>query len=82
MATPMPSKIQAEAEVRLTLKDRTGNILWQETCVGEVEEKVWVAATSRKDQKLVDMTLPRAVKKCNACLLGQLRQKMIELGSR
>ena len=81
MALPMPSRNQAEAEVRLTLKDRTGNILWQATCLGEVSEKVYVAATSRQDQNLVDRFLPKAVKKCNACLLGQLRQTMIELGS-
>lgn len=82
MATPMASRNQAEAEVRLTLKDRTGNILWQETCLGETEDRVFVTATSRQDQNLVDRFLPRAVKKCNACLLGQMRQVMIELGSK
>ena len=81
MAIPMSSRNQAEAEVRLTLKDRTGNLLWQETCLGEVAEKVYVTATSRQDQNLVDRFLPKAVKKCNGCLLGQLRQILIELGS-
>ncbi len=81
MGIPMPSRNQAEAEVRLILKDRTGNILWEATCLGEVDNKVFVAATSRQDQNLVDRSLPQAVKKCNACLVGQLRQVMIELGS-
>ncbi|MBU8870089.1 MAG: hypothetical protein KOO60_04330 [Gemmatimonadales bacterium] len=81
MAVPMSSSNQAEAEVRLTLKDRTGNILWQETCLGEVYDKVYVTATSRQDQELVDDFLPKAVKRCNACLVGQLRQIMIDLGS-
>jgi hypothetical protein len=81
MATPMSSKNRAEAEVRLTLKDKTGNVLWQATCLGEMEDRVFVAATSRRDQDLVDRFLPAAIKKCNACLLGQMRQAMIELGS-
>ena len=81
LAVPMASRNQAEAEVRLTLKDTSGNILWQATCLGEVVDKVHVTATSRQDQNLVDRSLPKAVKKCNACLLGQLRQVVMELGA-
>ena len=81
LAVPMSSRNHAEAEVRLTLKDTTGNILWQQKCLGEVDENVYVAATSRQDQRLVNRSLTKAVKKCNACLVGQLRQVMIELGS-
>lgn len=78
---PMPSRNRAEAEIRLTLKDRSGNVLWEETCLGEVEQRVYVTATSRQDQDLVDATLPRAIKKANACLLGQLRRKLLELAT-
>ena len=37
----MPSMNRAEAEVRLTLKDTTGNVIWQAECLGDVEEKVY-----------------------------------------
>ena len=78
VAVPMPSKNRAEAEVRLTLKDRTGDILWQKSCLGEFEKKVYASATSRQDQRFVDEHLTKAVKRANACLLGQLRQFLLE----
>jgi hypothetical protein len=80
VAVPMPSRNRAEADIRLTLKDRTGNILWQEACLGEYEDKVYTTATSREDQKYVDEHLTRAVKRANGCLLGQMRQFLIEEG--
>lgn len=79
MAIPMPSRAEAVAEVRLTLKDNTGNVLWREQCSGEVSEKVYVTATSRQDQDLLNRTLPAAIRKAHACLLGQLRQELIRL---
>ena len=81
IATPMPSHNRAEAEVRLTLKDMTGNVLWQAECLGEESDKVYATATSRQDKKLVNRFLPRAIKKCNGCLVGQLRARLLELGS-
>lgn len=81
MAIPMPSRAEAVAEVRLTLKDNTGNVLWRERCLGEVDEKVYLTATSRQDQDLLDRTLPKAIRKAHACLLGQLRQELIRLES-
>ncbi len=80
VAIPMPSKNHAVAEIRLTLRDNTGNQLWQERCLGEVDERLSATATSRSDQKWLNRTLPRAIKKANGCLVGQLRRKMIELG--
>ena len=77
LAVPVPTSNRAEAEVRMTLKDRTGNVLWQETCLGEHQEKKYVTPTSRQDQELVNEHLTKAVKKANACLLGQLRQEFI-----
>jgi len=80
LAIPMPSKDVAEVEVRLTLKARDGDILWQKTCLGEVEEKVFATATARQDQDYVNDHLTKAVKRANACLLGQMRQYLIEVG--
>jgi len=81
LAIPMPSRNRAEAEIRLTLKDRSGDILWQETCLGEFEEKVHATATSRQDQDYVDKHLTKAVKRANGCLLGQMRQFLLENAS-
>lgn len=78
IGVPMPTQNRAECEVRLTLRDRGGEIVWREICLGEIEERVFVSATAREDRKLAEKYLPRAVKRCNACLLGQLRQFLRE----
>ncbi|NCQ34228.1 hypothetical protein GW813_03930 [bacterium] len=75
-AIPMPTQHHAEAEVRMTLRDAAGDIVWQETCFGEYEGKKAMSATAREDQELVDRFLSRAVKRANGCLLGQLRQAL------
>ncbi len=80
LAIPMPSNNRAEAEVRLTLKSNQGDILWQETCLGESEDRVYITATARQDQQYVDEYLTVAVKRCNACLVGQMRQALLKLG--
>ena len=77
LAIPVPTENTAEAEIRMTLKDRTGNVLWRKSCLGEIEAKKYVTATSRQDQELVNEHLTKAVKRANACLLGQLRQEFI-----
>ena len=74
IAVPMPTAHRAECEVRLTLRDGAGEVVWQQTCLGEVDGHIYVPATSRENKKQAEKTLPRAVKRCNACLLGQLRQ--------
>ncbi len=81
LAIPMPAHSEAEAEVRLTLKTPQGDILWQKSCLGTYEDKVYATATARQDQEYVDEFLTVAVKRCNACLVGQMRQALIELAS-
>ncbi len=78
VAVPVPTENHAEAEVRMTLKNRDGEMLWQKTCLGVVDEKKYLTATAREDQALVDDHLTKAVKRANACLLGQMRQFMLE----
>ena len=82
LAVPVSTHHRAEAEVRLTLRDDAGNVLWRKSCLGEVEDKTWMPITARSDQKLVDEYLTRAVKKCNGCLLGQLRPVLLELAAK
>jgi hypothetical protein len=78
VAIPVPTKNHAEAEVRMTMKDRTGNVVWEKTCLGELDSKKYITPTSRQDQELVNEYLTKAVKKANACLLGQLRQEFMD----
>lgn len=78
LAVPVPTQNRAEAEVRMTLKDRQGEVLWQKTCYGEYEGKSFMTPTARQDQKLVNEYLTKAVKRANGCLLGQLRQQFVE----
>jgi hypothetical protein len=72
LAVPMPARLQAESEVRLTLRDMEGRTVWQQTCKGEIAEQVYLPVTAREDKKYAEKYLPRAVKRCNACLLGEL----------
>lgn len=79
LAVPTSAAHRAEAEVRMILRDRNGEVVWRKACLGEVEENVHVTATARPDQKMVDRFLTKAVKRANACLLGQLRQAFNDL---
>lgn len=78
LAIPVPTNHRAEAEVRLTLRDDRGEIVWQKACLGEVTDRSSITPTARPDQELVNKDLTRAVKRANACLVGQLRQVMGE----
>ena len=81
LAIPVPTTDKAEAEVRLTLKDTSGNVVWQASCLGQYEGKKAITLTARLDQQLVNEHLTRAVKRADACLMGQLRQFLTQRGS-
>lgn len=78
-AVPMPAHCRAEAEVRLTLRNTRGETVWQASCLGEYEGKKYMSPTARQDQEVVDEYLTKAIKRANACLLGQLRQTLVDL---
>ena len=77
VAIPVPTKNRAQAEVRLTLENAHGDVVWQKSCYGEYEGKKLITPIERIDQKMVDAHLTKAVKRANACLLGQLRYFVI-----
>lgn len=79
-AIPVPTRMRAVCEVNLRVFDRDGELFWERTCLGEITKNRWEGLTSRKDQQWVDEYLTVAVKRCNACLLGQLRQALVEAG--
>ncbi len=78
VAIPVPTRNHAECEVRLSLKDPSGDILWQESCIGEYEARKAITPTARVDQDLVNDHLVKAVKRANTCLLGKLRLWLME----
>jgi hypothetical protein len=79
-AIPVPTRIRAVCQVQLRVYDRDRELFWQRECLGEITKQVWEGVTSRKDQQWVDEYLTVAVKRCNACLVGQLRQALVEAG--
>lgn len=81
LAIPVKTHHRAEAEVRLKVRNRQGETIWEETCKGEVEDQTYMPFTARSDQKLVDEYLTRAVKRANGCLLQRLRPFLIEQAS-
>jgi hypothetical protein len=79
-AMPVSAKIHAVAEARLRLFDAAHEPFWDRTCLGEQVKKMMTGVTARSDQAWVDEYLTTAVKRCNACLLGQLRQALLAEG--
>lgn len=78
MAVPVPTSNSAECEVRMRLKDQSGNVLWEKACLGEFSKKKYMTPVASPGQELVNEYLTKAVKRANACLLGQLRQEFID----
>jgi hypothetical protein len=79
-AIPLPTQIRAVSQVKLRIYDRDQELFFERTCLGEITKRVWESTTARKDQAWVDAYLTVAVKRCNACLLGQLRQALVDAG--
>ena len=70
---PAPATTTATVEVRLDLKDAaTGETVWSSTCTGEYSKKIRLSLSAREDQKLAEDFLPKALKRANACAVGQL----------
>jgi hypothetical protein len=79
-AMPVPGQTHAVTEARLRLFDAAHEPFWDRTCLGEQVKDMWTGVTSRADQAWVDQYLTVAIKRCNACLLGQLRQALLAEG--
>jgi len=79
-AMPVPGRMHAVTEARLKIFDAEREPFWDRTCLGEQVKDMWTGVTARADQDWVDTYLTVAVKRCNACLLGQLRQALLAEG--
>jgi hypothetical protein len=79
-AIPVPARMKAVCEVKLRVYDGGHEVFFERQCLGEVTRDSWQGLTARKEQEWVDEHLTVAVKRCNACLLGQLRQALLQAG--
>lgn len=70
---PAPAITEAIVEVRLELREReTQNVVWNTTCEGTYARTVRMGLTAREDKRLAEDFLPKALKRANACAVGQL----------
>ncbi len=70
---PAPANTEATVEVMLELRDRaTDEIVWSTTCEGTYAKRIRLGLTAREDKKISEEFLPKALKRANACAVGQL----------
>jgi len=70
---PAPADVRGYVRLELDLvSQETGEVVFQTSCEGEVARSMGISMASRDDQKLVEDFLPRALKRANACAVGQL----------
>jgi hypothetical protein len=70
---PAPAKTEAMVEVRLELRDReTNELVWSTNCFGSHRRMIRLGLTAREDKRIAEDFLPKALKKANACAVGQL----------
>ena len=70
---PAPADVEAVVEVRLELHDRrTDQLVWSTTCEGKQTRTIRLGISAREDKRIAEDFLPKALKKANACAVGQL----------
>lgn len=70
---PAPAVTTGEVRVRLELRDRdTNDLVFQTVCTGEYQKTISLSLSAREDQRIAEDFLPPALKRANACAVGQL----------
>lgn len=70
---PAPADLRGYVRLELDLVEPdTGDVAWTTTCEGEFRRSMAISMASRDDQRLVEDFLPKALKRANACAVGQL----------
>ena len=70
---PAPARAEAVVEVRLELRDRRSDeLVWSTTCQGRQARTIRLGLSAREDKRIAEDFLPKALKKANACAVGQL----------
>jgi len=70
---PAPADLRGHVRIEFDLVDQnSGDVVWNTTCEGEFARSMAISMASRDDQRLVEDFLPKALKRANACAVGQL----------
>jgi hypothetical protein len=70
---PAPAPTEAHVSLRLELYDRDAqDVVWTTECDGVYKKSLRLALSARKDKEIAEDFLPRALKRANACAVGQL----------
>lgn len=70
---PAPADVRGHVRLEMDLvSQETGEVVWNTTCEGEFTRSMAISMASRDDQRLVEDFLPKALKRANACAVGQL----------
>ena len=70
---PAPARSIGRVQMRLELRDQdSGEVVWSTECEGVYRKNLHLSLSAREDQKLAEEFLPRALKRANACAVGQL----------
>ena len=70
---PAPADLRGHVRLEVDLVEPgSGEVVWSTTCEGEFKRSMAISMASRDDQRLVEDFLPKALKRANACAVGQL----------
>jgi hypothetical protein len=70
---PAPAPTEATVSLRLELYDReAGDVVWSTECDGVYKKSLRLSLSARKDKEIAEEFLPKALKRANACAVGQL----------
>jgi hypothetical protein len=79
---PLPTDTEGIVEMRLELRDqRSGEMVWSTNCTGLEKDRPAISISAREDKKLAERYLPPALKRANACAVGQLYQYLSNVES-
>ena len=70
---PAPADLKGYVRIGIDLIDQSsGEVAWTAVCEGEFSRSMAISMASRDDQRLAEDFLPKALKRANACAVGQL----------
>lgn len=79
---PAPAHTEARVTLRLELLDRdTQEVVWSTRCEGRYRKNLRLSLSARKDKEIAEEYLPRALKRANACAVGQLYAHLQQHGT-
>ncbi len=70
---PAPAPTEARVSMRLELYESASEtVVWSTECEGVYRKSLRLSLSARKDKEIAEEFLPKALKRANACAVGQL----------